>query len=91
MAHQALTIYLLKLATDPDELARYNDADEDKRHALLKNAGLSPQQCDALASADSGRIGDALTAEVQSGPNPNRGVHYTIQILLNLQPCKKHN
>ena len=91
MAHQSLTLYLLKLATDPDELERYNAAEEDERRALLKAAGLTPPQCEALISADSGSITDQVTAELQSGPNPARGVHYTIQILLDLHPCKKHH
>lgn len=89
MAHPRLTYYLLKLATDPDELERYNAADEDERRGLLTDAGLTPKQCDALTSADSARITDEVMMEMRSGPNPAGGMHYTIQVLLDLHPCKK--
>jgi hypothetical protein len=90
MAHPHLTYYLLELATDPNALAQYNAGDKNQRHALGKAAGLTPEQCDALESADSSRIMDQVLAELGGKTIPAGGVHYTIQVLLDLQPCKKN-
>jgi len=89
MAHPSLVQYLLKLATDADELERYNAAGEDERRALLEAAGLTAEQCDAMISADSERITEEVTVEVKRKPHAHRGMHYTIQVQLDLHPCKK--
>lgn len=89
MAHPAFTHYLLKLATDPDELERFNAAAKDERDAMLERAGLTPSQRDALCSCDSGQIMDEVRREVHGGQVPTASPHYTIQLMLNLQPCRK--
>jgi len=87
MAHPRLTAYLLKLATDPDELERYNAAEKAEREELLEAHGLTPRQRGALLSADSERITEEVLLEVQ-GPAPAGGTHYTIQLALDIRPCK---
>lgn len=86
MAHARLTAYLLKLATDPDELERYNAAAPDERDEILEAHGLTRTQRDALCSGDSTRITEEVALEV--GTRETRGgTHYTIQLALEIRPC----
>ena len=88
MAHPRLTHYLLKLATDPGELERFNAAGEREREEILESEGLTPPQRRALSSGDSALIMEAVRVELHSGPVPAGAPHYTIQLMLNLQPCR---
>ena len=86
MAQPYLTEYLLLLASDSNELTKFNKATKDERKKLGHDHGLSPTQADDLANADTQAITNDVNAE---WPPTAGGTHYTIQLTLVLQPCKK--
>lgn len=90
MAHPHLTYFLLELATDSKKLAEYNGANKTEREKLGKDAHLSTKQSETLATADSTQIMTEVLAELGGNQDPVGGTHYTIQLALVLQPCKKH-
>jgi hypothetical protein len=90
MAHPHLTEYLLVLATDSTKLRQYNEADKCQREALGKAAHLTSKQSEALESADSARIMEEVLKELGVDDKARGGTHYTIQLALVLQPCKKN-
>lgn len=90
MAHPYLTEYLLALATDPEKLEEYNAADDEQREALAEAAGLTAQQSEALESAESPRIMDEVLKELDHHHHHRHRIPaYTIQLHLELRPCKK--
>lgn len=62
MARPVLTEYLLKLATDPDEFARFRKSRTGARQQM-RAAGLTEEQCDVVLSRDSERVHKAIAAE----------------------------
>lgn len=90
MAHPYMTYYLLELATDANELAQFNNAKKDQRVKMGQKKGLNLTQSEDLAGADPNTIMNDVLAELNQPP-PAGGTHYTIQLALDLQPCKKND
>lgn len=90
MSKPHLTEYLLVLATDSTKLKQYNEADKLQREALGKAAHLTSKQSEALESADSACIMEEVLKELGGHRGQGGGTHYTIQLALVLQPCKKN-
>jgi hypothetical protein len=63
MPRPVLTQYLLKLATDQDEIVRFR-AGKAARQAM-KDAGLTPEQSEAVLSGDSDRLQRAVNDELR--------------------------
>jgi hypothetical protein len=87
MAHP-MTCYLLELATDSNELTKFNNAHKDVRTSMGVAKGLGAQQAADLASGDSTLIMNDVLTELNIA-TPYGGTHYTIQLALVIQPCKK--
>lgn len=88
MPHAPFTHYLLKLATDHAELERFNAADAEQRDEMLRAKGFNDNQRSALISGDPDSVENEAFAELTPPEGGARGPHYTIQLMLQLQPCE---
>lgn len=91
MASPHLTEYLLVLATDTEQLAEYNAADAAQREELGTAANLTIEQAKVLAGAQTQPIMDEVLKELGDSKSAKHHRHpaWTIQIHLDLHPCKK--
>jgi hypothetical protein len=62
MARPVLAEYLLKLATDPKEFARFRESGAEAKRRM-REAGLTEDQIEAVLSKDPARVKAAIVAE----------------------------
>jgi DNA gyrase/topoisomerase IV subunit A len=88
MAQPRLTEYLLKLATDASTLERFRKANQSEREALMKAAGLSDVQREAVLSGVSRRITEQVAEELRkesSTGSHGGGVGEVIHLQISVQ------
>jgi hypothetical protein len=88
MVKAPLCEFLLNLATDPKALKDYTAADPDGRVLIMKYAGLSEEQWDAVLEIDEPRITAEIVKEIEGCAPIGRGNRYTIQLTLELERLK---
>lgn len=74
----SISKYVLLLAHDPQEMARFRASVASAKEAMTQY-GLSPEQQETLLSRDSKRVSDAVAAE-----NPPSGEGVAISMTANL-------
>jgi hypothetical protein len=86
MAKPHLTEFLLKLATDDAFIEKYRAGSKDQRTALMEAAGLSAAQREAVLSANTRRITDAVKEELKrEGAVADHNDHPIIEVSLIVQ------
>lgn len=85
MTHPRLTEFLLKLATDPATLEKYQHANERERNELLEAAGLNTEQRKAILSANTRQITEQVAEELKKVGNVTHAGHDIIHLQISVQ------
>ena len=90
MAEPRLTEFLLKLATDADFLAVYDNATDPERDLILQAYGVVDVEArSAVIARDDATITKKILAELPSSSKNRGGNHFTVQIMVELPAAVK--